>query len=621
MRITRAIEFVRSRLSTSVSLAQAAGVAHLSPSRFRHLFVFHSKRLLACLPQRHGLYVQPGRPRGAGESTTLPTAMRSLQLKRELSWPSVIFLSILYVALYVFLDSLSFVHDLQHTEISPWGPNIALIVAAAMHYGGRVAPVTILAPGVAEIVLRGAPPLNFAVFGAMVCIGCTYTAAGIFLGRIQHRYSHPTIGWFAVLSGVIAASALMNSLLYPAVLIRNGDLSPGSYLSAVRIDWVGDMNGIIILLPLILILRAGEPGKLGEVRASVWLLALQAAALGFVFWITFRDSWGSSDIANQTPFYLLFLPIVWIALRWGAGVTAVALAILQVGIVTIVAKHNTPESFLAIQVLMVLLAGTGLFMGISVSENARFSVLARSKDDELSSLNARMSVSEMNSAIGHELNNPLAALVNYLRSASLLLERPSLDRESLEQALNKAQDEATRSVNVVRKLREFFRSGGVRRQPLDPRKLVAEALTAVQPKFRAAGIAAVVEAAADLPPVMADPLQLSMVFQNLLSNAYDAVHESGSRRGKVAMVVTLGAGDVTFSVEDSGPGISEPLRGQIFHPLSSPKPAGMGLGLAICRSLVEANDGRIWLARSDAHGTSIAFSIPLETRAAKKVKS
>src|SRR4029077_10701482 len=183
------------------------------------------------------------------------------------------------------------------------------------------------------------------------------------------------------------------------------------------------------------------------------------AVLGCVFLITFRNAWGISDPAIQTPFYLLFLPIIWIALRWGAGVTAVVLAALQIGIVAFVAKHNTPESFLSIQVLMVLLAGTGWFLGISQSENTRINALMRSKDGELSSLNARMAVSELTSAIGHELNNPLAALVNYLRSASLMMDLPNFDRAPLQSALDKAQGEATRSVNVIRKLRELFRFG------------------------------------------------------------------------------------------------------------------------------------------------------------------
>jgi len=174
-------------------------------------------------------------------------------------------------------------------------------------------------------------------------------------------------------------------------LIQNGNLSAGSYLTAVRIDWVGDVNGIIILLPLVLILRAGETGKTSEIRSQIGLIALQTAALGSVFLITFRNAWGISDPANQSPFYWLFLPIIWIALRWGAGATAVALAALQIGIVAVVAKHNTPESFLAIQVFMIVLAGTGWFLGISASENARINVLMHSKDDELSGLKARMS--------------------------------------------------------------------------------------------------------------------------------------------------------------------------------------------------------------------------------------
>jgi signal transduction histidine kinase len=300
---------------------------------------------------------------------------------------------------------------------------------------------------------------------------------------------------------------------------------------------------------------------LSEIRAHIGLLVLQAAALGSVFLITFRSAWGLSDPADQTPFYLMFLPIIWIALRWGAGVTAVALATVQIGIVAFVAKHNTPESFLAIQVLMVLLAGTGWFMGISESENSRINALMHSKDGELSGLNARM----------------------------------------------------------VRRLREFFRSGVVRRQLVDPRELAEEALAAMQIKLRAAGMAADLEIEVDLPPITADPLQLSMVLQNLLANAYDAVCDSAPRHGRIAVVVTRRANDVMFSVEDSGPGIPEQLRDQIFRPVTSTKSAGMGLGLAICRSLVEANEGRLWLVRSDASGTCIAFSIPFGMREANEV--
>jgi two-component system sensor kinase FixL len=537
--------------------------------------------------------------------------MRSIEQQGEVNRPTALALSALYVLLYVLLDRASFIHALQHTEVSPWGPNIALMIAAVMRYGAKIAPLTILAPGVSEIILRDAAPLGLTVIGAVVCIGCTYTASGMLLRRLHRTYPQLTVQWFAVLLAVIVISALLNAMLYSAVLIRSGNLTPGSYLTAARIEWVGDVNGIIILLPLVLILRAGETGKLSEIRDHLGLLVLQTAALGSVFLITFRNALGIADSSNQTPFYLLFLPIIWIALRWGAGVTAVALAALQIGIVALVAKHNTPETFLAIQVLMAVLAGTGWFLGISASENTRINVLMHAKDDELSGLNARMAVSELTSAIGHELNNPLAALVNYMRSASMILELPNFDRGSLQRVLDKALGEATRSVNVVKKLRELFRSGVVRRESLDPRQLATEAVATMQVKMRTAGITTVLVTEADLPSITADPLQLSMVLQNLLANAYDAVCVLDHGRGKITVAVARRESEVMFSIEDSGPGIDKQLRDQLFRPLASTKSAGMGLGLAICRALVEANEGRIWLVRSDSGGTRFAFSIPL----------
>jgi two-component system sensor kinase FixL len=547
--------------------------------------------------------------------------MRIIQRRRELTWLVAIGLSALYLIIYVLLDRLSYIYDLNHTETTPWAPGVAFLVMVVIYYGARVAPLTIIAPGIAEFALRGAAPLSPAVLGAVICVGCIYTLAGILLRALLLKDWQPTIRWFAMLSVVIAGSALFNAMLYSAILVQTGKLTAAAYLTAVRTDWVGDVNGIIILVPLMIILRFGESGTLREVRSQLGLLGLQAAALAFVFLITFPEAWGAPIDDSRTPFYLLFLPIIWIALRWGAGVTAIALAALQLGIVMFVAEQNTSESFLAIQFLMVLLALTSLFMGISVSETARVSQLMRSKEVELSNLNARMAVSEMNSAIGHELNNPLAALVNYLRSASLIVQSPGFDHAVLQRTLDKAHGEATRSVNVIRKLREFFRAGVVRRESFDPKTVAAEALAAVQLRFRQADIAAVLEASPDLPLVDADPLQLVMVLQNLLTNAYDAVQSTVMGSKRVSVSVTRNGDDVMFTITDTGAGIPAEVRDRLFRPVSSTKTVGMGLGLAICRSLIEANDGRISLLRSGDDGTSIAFWIPIAVEEADEVHS
>jgi two-component system sensor kinase FixL len=537
--------------------------------------------------------------------------MSANERSRNFTVFGAIWFSAIFVVVYLLLDRASYVDNLAHTEITPWAPHVAILIFVAMYYGVRSAPLTIITPGIAECVLRTASPISISFLGATVCIGCTYTIAGLILRRMQRKYPQPTIGWFATFSAAISVAALLDAVLYSTFLTKTGKLTPELLLTAVRTDWVGDVNGIIVLVPLSVILYMGEPGKLSEVRAHPGLVVVQAAALACAFLLTFPEIWGFPQDDTRNPFYLLYLPIIWIALRWGASVTAIALAALQLGIIAFVASNNSAESFLAIQVLMVLLACTGLFMGISVSENARISQLMRSKDTELSSLNARMAVSEMNAAIGHELNNPLAALINYLTSANLLLKLPVLDRALLQSALVKAHGEATRSINVLRKLREFFRAGVVRREIVNPRKLASDGLAAMQVKFRQANITAAVEIAAELPDIEADPLQVAMVLQNLLANAYDAVQAAGSERRKVTIGATQKGNEVMLSVADSGTGIPDALLDRIFRPVSSTKAVGMGLGLAICRSLVEANDGRIAVLRSDRDGTCIGFYIPL----------
>jgi len=166
---------------------------------------------------------------------------------------------------------------------------------------------------------------------------------------------------------------------------------------------------------------------------------------------------------------------------------------------------------------------------------------------------------------------------------------------------------------VLGELRAFYRSGTVHREALEPRRLVDDALAVMQAKLQQWGISCVVRGAAVIPRIEADATHLSVVLHNLLSNACDAVKDMDTGRRSVALAVERAGDEVRFSVEDQGRGIAPAIQAQLFWPLNSPKPAGMGLGLAISRSLVEGNGGRIWLERSNAHGTCIAFSVPVWT--------
>ncbi len=523
-------------------------------------------------------------------------------------------LASLYVATYLLLDKLSFIHALQGTEITPWSPDIALLICVTVRCGLLAAPLTVVTPWIAEILLRHASPLAIQATAAIASIGLVYTSAGFILRRAFRRWPLQSAAGFTLALAVMVASALLSALTYSAALVLGGKLGAETFLAAVRTSWVGDVNGIITWLPLMLII-AGGPYELGRAIAQrAGLLLLQAIAMFATFWLVFAEA----GTLHLNLFYLLFVPIVWIALQWGVGVTSLALSALQLGVALWVAPASTPESFIAVQLLMVALAATGQFLAITVSERLRTLKTVQTQGEQLAQLRQQHAVTELSAAIAHELNNPLGALLNYVSSANILLKLPETPRAQMQDTLEKAVGEAARSIEVLKKLRAYFRTGAARRHPLAPRSAAAEAIAQIRSGARYGSVRLGLTAAPDLPDILADPLQLSVILQNLIGNALESAANSVAEQGKVSVNIRGEGDEVVFQIDDNGPGVPEHVRDELFHSVHSSKPDGMGLGLAICRSLVGANHGRIWLAASSAAGASFAFSIPAAPRPALK---
>jgi signal transduction histidine kinase len=515
--------------------------------------------------------------------------------------------ALLYSLGYLLLDRVSTFDSVQGTEISPWEPAIPLLMYGVIEFGLPIVPLAIMLPWLAEIVNRDAHPFGVPALAAIACIGCAYTGMGLFLRLALRRYPINSITGFTLLLATLAVGALAGSALYAMALLHDGALRAESLPVAVVTDWIGDMSGVVAVLPLVLLLRSSEGPRWHELRSRMGELLLQLLVLGLVFSATF----GWLATTRLQLFYLFFVPVIWIALRFGDTVTAIAVALLQASVVLVLATRATAQPLVAIQLLILVLACTGLFMGIAVTTSNRLARLIAAKDEQLALVNRATGIMELNSAIAHELNNPLAAVSNYLRATTLLLERPDTDQQLVHGTVHKALGEASRAVEVLGKLRAFYRGGVVQHQQLAPRALGEDALATQQTKLRQRGIACELHCDPAMADIEADAIQLSVVLQNLLANACDAVGDLPPIRRRIALHIERRAGEVLFTVADRGEGIPPAARTQLFWPLSSSKPAGMGLGLAISRSLVEANGGRIWLERSDSDGTRISFSVPV----------
>ena len=223
-------------------------------------------------------------------------------------------------------------------------------------------------------------------------------------------------------------------------------------------------------------------------------------------------------------------------------------------------------------------------------------------------------VSEMGtlaSALAHELNQPLTAMANYYEGARDLLDK-NPDAETLaviREALDEAAQQAIRAGQIVRRLRDFMAHGEIERAPQDLSKIVNESNALALVGSREHGIDVHVVLGAPDRQVLVDRIQIQQVLVNLIRNAVDAMLESPE---KILTVRTADADDsmVLVSVEDSGSGISEAIAPQLFQPFVTSKDSGMGIGLSICRTIVEAHGGRIWCEQRPGGGTIFQFTLP-----------
>ena len=222
---------------------------------------------------------------------------------------------------------------------------------------------------------------------------------------------------------------------------------------------------------------------------------------------------------------------------------------------------------------------------------------------ELMHVSRLSAMGQMGAALAHELNQPLTAIINYSQAAKRLSEAASSQSSTRAvEVMEKISQQALRAGQVIRRLRQFVEKGSTEHRPEDVNKVVEEACALALVGTRESGVRAVFDLAADLPPVSIDKIQVQQVVLNLVRNAVEAMSESEPRMLKV---VTGNGSDGMIMVEvmDTGPGLAESVLRQLFQPFVTTKERGMGIGLSICRSIVDAHGGRISAQPNPGGGT------------------
>lgn len=236
---------------------------------------------------------------------------------------------------------------------------------------------------------------------------------------------------------------------------------------------------------------------------------------------------------------------------------------------------------------------------------------ARRQRDELAHALRVTTLGELTASFAHELNQPLAAILANAQSTRRLLAVDRAGPGDVEAALVDIAEDADRAAQTIRRLRSLFRKEHTERAPLDVNALVEDVLGLLRTDMRHKIIAVRVDRAEGLPCVLGDSIQLRQVILNLLVNAEEAIAltEDGPREIHLA-TSRPDPGHVAVAIRDSGIGVKDDELERIFEHFVSSKPQGLGMGLAISRSIVEAHGGRLWAARNDDRGLTLHLELP-----------
>ena len=295
--------------------------------------------------------------------------------------------------------------------------------------------------------------------------------------------------------------------------------------------------------------------------------------------------WGISESRLPPGSEILFRrPTAWDQYRWQI-LAAAAVLLLQAAMIT------------------------GLLYEHRRRRNAE--IETRQRMSELAQLNRQATAGELSASIAHELNQPLGAILNNTESASIILNSPSPDLEEIKTIVDEIRRDDQRATEVIRRLRQLLGKSAIEAQDIDLNETVSEVFEFLAVQAAVRDVMLKSKLAQGPLRVSGDRIQLQQVVVNLVVNGMESVVGANNGRREVTSSTSVDEASATISIANSGPGVPSDKLKAIFEPFFTTKGDGMGMGLSIARTIVEAHGGRIWAENHTAGGAVFHVSLPL----------
>lgn len=514
------------------------------------------------------------------------------------------------VALYIAAGVVARPHGGFVPQLYPWAAGAAFSLVVLTRGGSGRLLIVLAAELSGALVRSGLQSPMLAVWSAMTETFACAIAASLLLRPASESPNLERVRTVRrFLAAVVLAAALIAlSSALAASAAGGASLAEAATLGARQL--LATIVAALLVAPALMLLA--HPPRRAAVRPALSIeTLLQAAALAVIAWEVF------GRFVNEEIhfFYLLFLPFGWIVTRHGQAGAALALA--AVYLAPLVSDWFVPHQDAAIvelQIRLVVLALTSMLLGAMVSERRRSEAQVVARQTELAHVQ-RLNVGwEMASALAHELNQPLTAAMNYIQAAQRLIAAPSPDLGRAQRAMGKSVDQIESVGRIIHGLRDFMHKGELTLAPMDVAEMMEDAVRLVTAEANAAGIEIQVGDIHGLPRPLADKTQMVQVAVNLMRNAIQAL--SAAATGEPAIEITAAeiGSSLEISVADNGPGIDPAVGARLFEPFVTTKQSGMGLGLSISKSIVEAHEGRLSAHSAAGGGTRFLVVLPLPSQ-------
>jgi signal transduction histidine kinase len=442
-------------------------------------------------------------------------------------------------------------------------------------------------------------------------IGASLYARAVGRPNIDPMSSVRALALFLGLAGCVSASV---SATVGVTSLAVGGLLPWStYLNAWLTWWVGNAGGVVLVAPLLLVWRSW-PQWLRSQRAWIKPVGWLAVLTAFAELLT--GNWLGREVA--APLALATVPIL-VALSYRYGSHA---ATLGGALVATVALANTAQgegpfvgeslnkSLLLLQLCIAMIVTTGLTMSAAVNERRREEQLSHRLNAALAHAGRVSLTGEMAAGMAHEFHQPLSVIANYANSCLIRLRSGEPLGEEAREPLQNIVNETMRAARVIRGIRGFLKKTEQSSVLTDINTLIADSVELAMVAGHDDHLTVDLKLDSRNPQAWVDTTQVTQVVVNLLLNAIDAMKEDPETPGRVEIRTRARMDSVEVRIADSGPGIAEEDREKCFEHFYTTKEEGLGMGLAICRRLVERQGGRMWIEHSALRGAEFCFTLP-----------